>query len=84
LGATVAEALKHRLADFRAASCPKDLLAGRPRRISDGREIVVDLTDTHEIVFRPNHPDCPMTKNGEIDWDKVSRIQILSIREAHA
>ncbi len=42
--------------------------------------MAVDLGDSHQIVFKSNHPDCPMTRTGEVDWSRVSRIKILSIR----
>lgn len=84
LGATIAEVLRHRLADFRAASSPKDLVAGRPRTTLGGQQMAVDLADSYEIVFKSNHPDCPMTESGQVEWSKVRRIKILSIRKIDA
>lgn len=80
LGATVAEALKHRLADLRAASSPKDLVAGRPRIMPDGERMALDVGETHHIVFKSNHPDHPVTETNEVDWSRVSRIRILGIK----
>ena len=84
LGASVAEVLKHRLADMRAARSPKDLVVGRPRIGADGQHMVIDLSDGHRIIFKPNHVNSPLTKTGELDWAKVSRIKILRIEGDHA
>lgn len=81
LGSKVAEALKHRLADLRAATSIVDLVAGRPR-IADGghsQQMIVDLCDGYRITFCANHPNNPVTEHGKLDWTKVSRIKILGI-----
>lgn len=81
LGAAAATMLKHRLADLRAASSVRDIVAGRPREI-DGpppKPMVVDLCDGRRIVFTANHPNNPLTEAGNLDWRTVSRIRILRI-----
>lgn len=85
LGPSIAELLKHRLADLRAAVSVKDLIVGRPRLIdpTDNRFMVIDLYSTHQIVFRANHTKNPLTERGDIDWPKVIRIKILRIEEIH-
>jgi hypothetical protein len=78
----VAEVLKRRLADLRAATSINDLLAGRPRLLegSERDEMVVDLRKTHRLVFCANHhPKNPLARSGNVDWPKVSRIKILRI-----
>jgi hypothetical protein len=76
LGAGVAEALKHRLADLRAAKSPRDLLVGQPRVVADGKEMILDLCDGRRMVFKPNHP---MTDTNPPNWDRVNRVKILRI-----
>lgn len=85
LGPTIAEILKHRLADLRAALSIKDLMAGRPRRLdgTDQQYIAIDLCDGYRIVFCANHPYNPISGSGEIDWPRVSRIKILRIERDH-
>jgi len=85
LGAAVAESLKHRLADLRAARTATDLLAGRPRTVrGTGREcMVVDLRDGNRLVFAASHPTNPMTQTNNVDWTKVMRIKILRIESDH-
>ena len=79
LGVEVAEALKHRLADMRAARSPKDLVAGRPRIVADGQEMAIDVCEGYRIIFKANHLDCPSNDMGGVDWAKVSRIKIMRI-----
>jgi hypothetical protein len=83
-GATVAEILRHRLADMRAATSPKDLVAGRPRIGADRQHMVVDLCDGHRIVFKANHTNNTMTDTDDLDWARVSRIKIVRIETDHA
>jgi hypothetical protein len=85
LGANVAEILKHRLADLRAAAYVKDLVAGRPH-IVDGSvgHMVVELSNGYCLVFKSNHTSHPMTDADDIDWTRVTRIKILRIERQHA
>jgi proteic killer suppression protein len=85
LGSKVAEVLKRRLADLRAATSVTDLIAGQPRVLdgADKRKMAIDLCDGQRIVFCANHPKNPVGKTGEIDWQKVRRIRILGIDNSH-
>ncbi len=84
LGDAVAEMLKHRLADLRAATSVKDLMAGRPRTLRGTPlgVMVVDLRKGYRLVFAANHARNPM-KNGDVDWEQVSRIKIIRIECEH-
>jgi proteic killer suppression protein len=81
LGAKIAEKLRRRLADLRAATCVKDLVAGRPRELKGARhrQIAVDLCEGFGIIFCANHNSVPTLESGGVDWAKVSRIKILRI-----
>jgi hypothetical protein len=81
----VAEILKRRLADLRAAASIEDLVAGQPRELdgSHGQHMVVDLRDGCRVIFCANHPKNPTTENGDLDWAKVSRVRILRIERDH-
>jgi hypothetical protein len=85
LDATVAEMLKHRLADLRAATCANDIVAGRPRAIDgpDGECMVVDLAKGNRLVFTANHVNNPVTEDSGFDWARVSRIKVLRIESDH-
>jgi toxin HigB-1 len=81
LGPAVAEALRHRLADLRAATSPADLIAGSPRVLHVGayEYMSVNLTEGFRMVFAPNHVKNPRDAANGIDWTKVSRIKIIEI-----
>ena len=83
---SVADALQHRLADLRAATSIKDLVVGRPRPLDDGEKqnMVVDLCDSHRLVFCANHPKNPLAESGKLDWQSVSRVKVLRIEKNHA
>lgn len=85
LGETVAEILKHRLADLRAATHVKDLIAGQPRRLTDDESdnMALNLRDDHFIVFTANHVNNPTNDLGELDWESVTRIKVLRIEGNH-
>ncbi len=84
LGDSIAEMLKHRLADLDAATSPSDLVAGRPRLSKDGLRMIVDLCAGSYLSFAANHPKNPTTSNGDLDWGRVNRIIILEIGSEHA
>lgn len=85
LGETVAKMLKHRLADLRAATSVKDLVAGKPRLLPkpEANNMAIDLGDEWQLVFMPNHVSNPMTQENNLDWSRVTRIKILRIEEGH-
>ncbi len=84
LGDTVAEFLKHRLSDLRAAKSVKDLVAGRPRIGDDQSHIVVDLGESHRLVFKANHTNNPVTSSHDLDWGRITRVKILRIESNNA
>ncbi len=81
LGSEVAEILKHRLADLRAATSIKDLVAGRPRKLDDVNRqyMIINLRDGYGLVYCANHLKNPKTETGDLDWERVSRVKILRI-----
>jgi len=83
LGQSVAEILRHRLADLHAARTIRDLVAGQPRIGRDSQHLVIDLCDGYRLVLTANHNKCPTTPTNQIDWTKVHRIKILGIRTDH-
>lgn len=86
LGTKVAEKLKRRLADLRAASSIKDIVAGKPREllVMNLPQIAVELCDGYFLFFSANHNKNPLLPSGNIDWAHVSRIKILRIGTENA
>ena len=85
LGVDVAEVLKRRLADLRAATSVDDLVVGKPRMLNEEPDscLVIDLSRSHQIVLKANHPENPVTEKGRTDWTKVFRIKITFIGVAN-
>ena len=81
LGEDVAEALKHRLADLRAATSIRELMVGKPRTMTVGHMdyLVIDICEGSQMVLKANHPENPLTDDGELDWERVSRIKVIHI-----
>lgn len=79
LDSYIAESLKDRLADLEAAATVQDLIAGYPRRCKTSEKYRVNLSDGFCVEFSPNHIKNPISQDGNVDWNRVSRIQILSI-----
>jgi len=85
LGVEVADSLRRRLADLRAAPNVKDVIAGSPRENDSNSQshFTVDLANGVRLVFCANHNSTPMLKTGTVDWAKVSRVKILKIENNH-
>lgn len=81
LGPTVAEVLKHRLADLRAATSIKDLVAGKPHLSDEGTDqnLIIDLVSGYSIVVGANHSRNPLTETGRLNWAMISRVKLLRI-----
>ncbi len=78
LGIDVANELRRRVADLRAATSVRDLLIGAPREIQED-QIALDLGPSFQITFCANHNTAPKLESGAIDWSKVARVKILGI-----
>ena len=75
-----APALRHRLADMRAATTVNDLVAAKPRELPDrANHFAIDLHHRHRLVFCPNHRINPVDPAGQVDWTRVTRVQIVDI-----
>ena len=78
LGDAVAKTLRSRLADCEAAPSVAELIAGRPRELSDAT-MSLELEGGSFLVFAVNHESVPVTADGHVDWAKVHSIRVLKI-----
>lgn len=46
--------------------------------------MMVQLSQGYTMVFRANHPRPPLTTSGELDWSKVTRVQIVAVERNNA
>ena len=78
--------MKERLADLRAAKTTNDLIVGSARKVwrDDVECMMVQLSQGYTMVFRANHPRPPLTTSGELDWSKVTRVQIVAVERNNA
>ncbi len=79
----VAEKVKHRLADLRAASSVSDVVLGSLKEIANtqGEKLSIDLCDGYQIIFQANHIELPLSADGKVDWSVVTRIKVLNIKK---
>jgi hypothetical protein len=82
LGPKAADSLRRRVADLKASTSILDLLTGRPRQRDENMEI--ELSDGYVIVLVPNHPKKPTSQNGQVHWNKVSRVKVVEIAQREA
>lgn len=78
--------LRRRLADLRAAGSIADIVVGNVRMASQAaREAMcVDLGSGYRLIFEPNHSDNPVTLDGNVDWQAVSRIKVNGVDKSDA
>jgi hypothetical protein len=79
-GIALSDALRRRLADLDAAPSLADLPSKPiPLPGGDGRLMSLTLTQGTRLIISANHPKNPTLSDGGVDWEKVSRIQIVRI-----
>lgn len=86
LGSQMARKLQARLADLMAASVVSELCSGHPHPLTGDRagQFALHLVQPQRLVFEPDHNPVPRTKDGGIDWSRVSRVCIIWIGDYHA
>lgn len=76
--------LLSRLADLRAAGCFGELVGLLPMSVDDatGTAVIALGATGHALHVRVNHPNCPRHEGGAVDWQRVTRIQVITIEVA--
>jgi hypothetical protein len=84
LNPKVADQLKDRIADLRAATSPMELIAGSPRFI-EGKNprVILQIGASHELTCGVNHAKPRLTDDLQTDWLHVQRLKIISLKEVH-
>jgi len=78
-GDEVAAELVRRLADLRAATSIRDIVAGDPR--IDGDRIEIRLGERHALDLVANHVKNPLGTGGQIEWSQVVRLRVMGVSE---
>lgn len=85
LGKEMARKLKTRVGELMAASSVTELLAGHPHPLTGDRagQYALDLVQPKRLMFEPDHEPVPRTKDGGMDWSRVTRVRIIWIGDYH-
>lgn len=88
LGNEMARKLQQRLMELKAASCLDDISRVPPARChpltgNRGGQLSVDLKHPYRLCFIPANDPIPKTKDGSLDWCKVTEIEITEIFDPH-
>jgi plasmid maintenance system killer protein len=59
--------------------------AARCHELSGSRqsELAVDVSGNYRIIFEPNHDPIPKKVDGGLNWEEVTKIQIVEIEDYH-
>jgi plasmid maintenance system killer protein len=88
LGLKMTRKLQQRLMELKAATCLADISKVPPSRchqLSGDRDgqLSVDLEHPHRLIFIPANDPIPVSKDGGLDWAKVTEIEIIEITDTH-
>ena len=83
LGSKAAIKLHRRLADLRAATSVRDLVAGCPKELNNELQVVMQICRGYRVIFCANHNKVPLLKCGSVNWSEVTRVKILEIQNDH-
>ena len=81
LGDDVAQSLKTRVADIRAASSIRELVVGDPATTEiPTPSVAIRLAAGYLLLCRPNHATLRRGEDGNVMWERVRRLQVIDIR----
>lgn len=73
------------LTDANTLAIMRTLPAARCHELSGDRkrELAVDISGNYRLIFEPNHHPTPQKKDGGLNWEEVTKIQINEIEDYH-
>jgi hypothetical protein len=82
-GVDVAQSLKRRLADLRAADSIHELSVWNIAEVpgSGGTAMYIELSAGFRLTFRANHSKMPMAADGKPSWSNITRIKLMKIEK---
>lgn len=85
LGEHGAKALAQTLADLNASTSASGFLGLYAGAVFDQPPSAkcLNLAPNVLLVFRCGHVKTPLTADGDVNWDKVSRVRIMALEVAH-
>jgi plasmid maintenance system killer protein len=86
-GALRAKKLRLRLDDLKAALTLEDMrnAPGRCHELHGNLvdHLSLDLDHPYRLLFVPNHDPIPRKDDGGLDWNQVTAVKIIGIRDTH-
>lgn len=76
-----ASALKVRLADLRAANSMNDIISIWPDVKINASNCKISIGENYVMMITANHNTNPLTDEGDIQWENVSRVRVLEIND---
>jgi proteic killer suppression protein len=87
LGTNSAKKFKRRLDDLRAATSLAEmaLLPGRlhPHTSDNAGTLSLDLEHPQRLLLVPAHDPVPLKKDGGLDWEAITAVEITEITDPH-
>jgi plasmid maintenance system killer protein len=82
-GVDVAQSLKRRLADLRAADSIDELSAWNIAEVpgSGGAAMSLELAGGYRLIFRANHSKMPMEADRKPSWSNIMRVKLMKIEK---
>lgn len=84
----MARQINQRLKDLSAAenlAMLRTLPAARCHELTGDRkgELAVNVSANYRLIFKPYHEPIPKKEDGGLDWDNITKIQIIDIEDYH-
>lgn len=63
----------------------RTLPAARCHELTGDRkgELAVDVSGNYRMIFEPNHNPLPIKDKGGLNWEQITKIQIIEIEDYH-
>ncbi len=86
LGSVCAAKLRIRISDINAAANVRELPSGRPHALEGKRrgQFAVDLYGGVRLILISANQPTPLVGKDNVDWSRVTKIEIIEIGDYHA
>jgi proteic killer suppression protein len=73
------------LSDAESLAIMRTISASRCHELTGKRkgELAVDVSNNYRLIFKPNHDPIPRKIDGGLDWEKVTKIELIEIEDYH-
>ena len=84
-GKETAKKLQNRLRDLLAAPCVTDLPYGKPHPLKGKRkgQLSITISQGLRLIVKPANQPVPVDQEGNVLWNKVTKLYIIGIEDYH-